>query len=89
MVATYLAERLNIVNVLQTNIVEMVMADMGLEHFYNYKTFNEPMTDDELIDSFQKHCKKIRGGVNTDINKCFIEGKAVIIEGYGIVIATS
>lgn len=26
----------------------------------------------------------IRKGVNTDISKCFNEGKAVVIEGYGI-----
>lgn len=84
MIATYLAERLNIVNVLQTNIVETVMTDLGLDHFYNYKTFNENMSEEELISSYQEHCRKIRKGVNTDINKCFIEGKAVIIEGYGV-----
>lgn len=84
MISTYLAERLNISNVLQTNIVEMVMTDMGLDHFYNYKAFNEELQEEDLISSFQTHCKKIRKGVSTDINKCFIEGKAVIIEGYAI-----
>ncbi|EGC39490.1 hypothetical protein DICPUDRAFT_74916 [Dictyostelium purpureum] len=43
--------------------------------FKNYKT------KEELISEFKKECVMIRHGVDTDIEKCFEEGKAIIIEG--------
>lgn len=34
-----------------------------------------------LIEEYKKECFMIREGVDTDIQKCFEEGKAIIIEG--------
>ncbi|CAD8186784.1 unnamed protein product [Paramecium octaurelia] len=74
LLANNLAERLNISNVLQTDIVEMVMRSINPEQF-NYDG------NEDFITKFKKNCRLIRRGVSTDISKCLSEGKAVIIEG--------
>lgn len=36
------------------------------------------------MDAYKKECVMIRDGVDTDIEKCFEEGKAIIIEGHNL-----
>ncbi|CAD8152012.1 unnamed protein product [Paramecium octaurelia] len=74
LLANYLAERLNISNVLHTDIVEMVMRSINPEQF----TYDE---NQDFITKFKKNCRLIRRGISTDISKFLSEGKAVIIEG--------
>ena len=38
-------------------------------------------TDEEIIASYVKMCRHVRKGCNFDIQKCFIDGKPLIIEG--------
>lgn len=81
-IATHLAERMNISNVLQTDIVESVMNRMYPELFTeNLKTGEYP-SKEALLAAYQKRCKLVRRGANTDIHKCLVEGKPLIIEGF-------
>ncbi|KAM9953688.1 hypothetical protein ACTFIR_008779 [Dictyostelium discoideum] len=43
--------------------------------------FKNHKSKEELLTEFKKECIMIRHGVDTDIEKCFEEGKAIIIEG--------
>lgn len=38
-------------------------------------------SDEEIIQEYQKTCRYIRKGCNFDIQKCFIDGKPLIVEG--------
>ena len=77
LISTILADKLNISNVLSTKIVWMVMKNLDNKYFTNYKNLSECKNDYD----FDKYCKVVRRGCNTDIKKCLVEGKAVIIEG--------
>ncbi|GAM21049.1 hypothetical protein SAMD00019534_042240 [Acytostelium subglobosum LB1] len=91
--ATQLAERLNLSTVLQTTLVQDLMDTIIRE--FNPTTgsdlfgmpsdppivFKNYSTKEELLTDFKKECYMIRHGVDTDIEKCFEEGKAIIIEG--------
>lgn len=78
--ATYLAERMNISNVLQTEIVEMIMKKIDKNLIPEENKASLIQTHSEILE-FEKHCRLVRKGVNIDIVKCLNEGKPVIIEG--------
>ena len=78
--ATYLAERMNISNVLQTEIVELIMKKLD-KNLIPEENKNSLIQSPPEILEFEKHCKLVRRGVNIDIMKCLNEGKPVIIEG--------
>ncbi len=85
-IATKLSERMNISNVLQTKVISDVMG--YINDNYSVKPFymNEDITTEvELIEHYLAECKIIRKGTNYDIQKAFLEGKALIIEGHHIV----
>lgn len=78
--ATYLAERMNISNVLQTEIVELIMKKLDKNLIPTENKSSLIQSSAEILE-FEKHCKLVRKGVNIDIMKCLNEGKPVIIEG--------
>ena len=78
--ATYLAERMNISNVLQTEIVEMIMKKIDKNLIPEGNQASLIHSHSEILE-FEKHCRLVRKGVNIDIMKCLNEGKPVIIEG--------
>ena len=39
------------------------------------------LTEEEIITNYRKMCRHVRKGCNFDIQKCFIDGKPLIIEG--------
>jgi 2-phosphoglycerate kinase len=41
----------------------------------------EEKSDDEIIKEYVKVCRNVRKGCNFDIQKCFVDGKPLIIEG--------
>ena len=85
-IATKLSERMNISNVLQTKIISDVMA--SLDQDYSFRPFwidENIVSDEQLINSYEKESKIIRKGVNYDIQKVMIEGKALIIEGHHVI----
>ncbi|KYR02624.1 hypothetical protein DLAC_00072 [Tieghemostelium lacteum] len=95
--ATQLAERLNLSTVLQTTLVHDLMHNIikefqsdqqqsGGSNMFGMPSdppivFKNFKNKEELIQEFKKECAMIRHGVDTDVEKCFEEGKAIIIEG--------
>lgn len=79
-IANALAERLNVSNVLQGDIVEIVMREIESRYFAQLETI-EDENDHRLVQNYTRICRIIRKGVSNDIQKCLTEGKPVIIEG--------
>jgi len=73
---------MNISNVLQTDIIESVMSRMYPELFEENLKTGDYNSKEKLLDEYQKRCKLVRRGANTDIHKCLVEGKPLIIEGF-------
>ncbi|ORY66896.1 hypothetical protein LY90DRAFT_667826 [Neocallimastix californiae] len=80
--ATKLAERLNLPNIVKTDYVYDLMCSI----------FNVPEEDrepiwyrncstDELLEKYEKNCELVKKGLEADIKKAFTEGKSIIIEG--------
>jgi len=92
--ATQLAERLNLSTVLQTNLVHdlmyTIMRDLSPAVSSPYpppsdvSLFYRDLDAPTLLEEYKKECHMIRQGVDTDIEKCFEEGKAIIIEGHNL-----
>jgi 2-phosphoglycerate kinase len=88
-IATKLSERMNISNMLQTKTISDVMG--FLDNNYDNHTFkpfymDDTITSDEdLIKIYENESRIIRKGANFDIQKGFLEGKALIIEGHHII----
>ena len=84
MIATHLAERMSISNVLQTEIIENVMQNLFPELFNDNFKFDRYENEEELISNYEQRCKITRRGANTDMNKALSEGKPLIVEGYTV-----
>lgn len=85
-IATKLSERMNISNVLQTKIISDVM--VYLTEYQNKKPFwmdENITTDEELLRLYEAESRLIRKGANYDIQKGFLDGKALIIEGHHVI----
>jgi len=92
--ATQLAERLNLSTVLQTNLVYdlmyTIMKDLPPSVGSPYPPASDipllyrDMDAPTMIKEYRRECMMIRDGIDTDIEKCFEEGKAIIIEGYNL-----
>ncbi|KAL4456189.1 hypothetical protein ABPG74_014150 [Tetrahymena malaccensis] len=80
-IANQLADKMNISNVLQTDIISCVMEMMHVgDSKQNH--WNDMNIDlDETIKRYEQRCYQVRKGANTDIQKCLSQGKPVIIEG--------
>jgi hypothetical protein len=84
LIATHLAERMSISNVLPTELMEGVMKIMYPDMFQEDFKFKEFNSDEELLKEYQERCILGRRGANSDIHKGISEGKHVIIEGYTV-----
>eukprot|EP00002_Diphylleia_rotans_P000877 TRINITY_DN10473_c0_g1_i3.p1 TRINITY_DN10473_c0_g1~~TRINITY_DN10473_c0_g1_i3.p1 ORF type:complete len:404 (+),score=74.65 TRINITY_DN10473_c0_g1_i3:84-1295(+) len=91
--ATQLAERLNLPSVLQTRLIYEIMHHSSQcfneVPLYLRKVFSSSDSlvdhdskEKQLIDCFRNECALIRTGVNGDIEKCLMEGKSIIVEGF-------
>ncbi|RLN96938.1 hypothetical protein BBJ28_00016150 [Nothophytophthora sp. Chile5] len=78
-----LADRLNLSSVLQTDLIFELMCNFSGQEKTSYVTSVFP-SKDELISEYQKECKVVRKGVESDIDKCLKDGKSLIIEGFHI-----
>ncbi|MCO5588947.1 hypothetical protein L7F22_042910 [Adiantum nelumboides] len=81
-VATQLAQRLNLPNVLQTDMVyELIRtstdAPLPAEPFWE----REFQSQEDLVTEFARECRILRKGLNGDLKKAMKDGKPIIIEG--------
>ncbi|WVZ56944.1 hypothetical protein U9M48_007405 [Paspalum notatum var. saurae] len=81
-IATQLAQRLNLPNVLQTDMVYELLrtsTDAPLTSVPVWaRYFNSP---EELITEFCRECRVVRKGLAGDLKKAMKDGKPIIIEG--------
>ncbi|XP_062210506.1 uncharacterized protein LOC133912004 isoform X2 [Phragmites australis] len=81
-IATQLAQRLNLPNVLQTEMVYELLrtsTDAPLTSVPVWaRDFNSP---EELITEFCRECRVVRKGLAGDLKKAMKDGKPIIIEG--------
>ncbi|ORX83545.1 hypothetical protein BCR32DRAFT_291945 [Anaeromyces robustus] len=80
--ATKLAERLNLPNIVKTDAVYDLMCSI----FKISEEDREPIwyknySTDELLEKYENDCKLVKRGLEADIKKAFTEGKSIIIEG--------
>ncbi|KAK1305811.1 hypothetical protein QJS10_CPA10g00893 [Acorus calamus] len=84
-IATQLAQRLNLPNVLQTDMVyELLRTSTDAPLVSNpvwARDFNSP---EELITEFCRECRIVRKGLAGDLKKAMKDGKPIIIEGIHI-----
>lgn len=89
-IATKLSERMNISNMLQTKTISDVMGylDDDIGNYQDVKPFymdDTVTSDEELIKRYENESRIIRKGANFDIQKGYMDGKALIIEGHHII----
>ncbi|KAK8690567.1 hypothetical protein V6N13_074099 [Hibiscus sabdariffa] len=81
-IATQLAQRLNLPNVLQTDMVYELLrtatdAPLGSTPVWE----RDFISSEELITEFCQECRIVRKGLNGDLKKAMKDGKPIIIEG--------
>jgi len=81
-VATRLGERLNMTNVLQTDLTrDLLQLGSGLLSPTPlwFRSFD---SDDDVLNEYRKECRAVRSGMDLDVAKCCDDGKALILEGF-------
>lgn len=85
--ATQLAQRLNLPNVLQTDMVYELLRT-ATDHLNSAALAPMPVwardfaSSEELITEFCRECRIVRKGLDGDLKKAMKDGKPVIIEGF-------
>ncbi|KAL0480922.1 2-phosphoglycerate kinase [Acrasis kona] len=79
--ATQLGERLNIPNVLQTDLVLDLVSSLNTSAPSIPVWFKQHQSKHSYLEQYKKECIFMRDALDGDINKCLEEGKAIIIEG--------
>ncbi|GFY84284.1 P-loop containing nucleoside triphosphate hydrolases superfamily protein [Actinidia rufa] len=81
-IATQLAQRLNLPNVLQTEMVyELLRTATDAPLAYSPVWAQEFSSSEELITEFCRECRIVRKGLAGDLKKAMKDGKPIIIEG--------
>lgn len=81
-VATQLAQRLNLPNVLQTDMVyELIRTSTDAPLTSTPVWEREFSTPEELVTEFARECRIVRKGLDGDLKKAMKDGKPIIIEG--------
>jgi len=79
--ATQLAERLNLPSVLQTDLVHEMMAALSTD-LTGIPIWGRPfISAEQTVADWKRECAIIRKGLEGDIRKAFEDGKPIIIEG--------
>ncbi|KAG0631893.1 hypothetical protein M758_1G287600 [Ceratodon purpureus] len=85
--ATQLAQRLNLPNVLQTDMVYELLRT-ATDHLNSAALSPTPVwardfaSPEELVTEFCRECRIVRKGLDGDLKKAMKDGKPVIIEGF-------
>ncbi|OMO94884.1 hypothetical protein CCACVL1_05727 [Corchorus capsularis] len=81
-IATQLAQRLNLPNVLQTDMVyELLRTSTDAPLASTPVWARDFSSSEELITEFCRECRIVRKGLNGDLKKAMKDGKPIIIEG--------
>ncbi|TXG70643.1 hypothetical protein EZV62_005578 [Acer yangbiense] len=81
-IATQLAQRLNLPNVLQTEMVYELLRTSTDAPLASAPVWARKFSSqEELVTEFVRECRIVRKGLNGDLRKAMKDGKSVIIEG--------
>ncbi|KAK4285147.1 hypothetical protein QN277_001885 [Acacia crassicarpa] len=81
-IATQLAQRLNLPNVLQTDMVyELLRTSTDAPLASTPVWYRDFSSSEELITEFCRECRVVRKGLAGDLKKAMKDGKPIIIEG--------
>lgn len=81
-IATQLAQRLNLPNVLQTDMVyELLRTSTDAPLASSHVWARDFSSSEELITEFCRECRIVRKGLAGDLKKAMKDGKPIIIEG--------
>ncbi|XP_039046857.1 uncharacterized protein LOC120187149, partial [Hibiscus syriacus] len=80
-IATLLAQRLNLPNVLQTDMVYELLRTATDAPLASTPVWAQNFSSPELITEFCRECRIVRKGLNGDLKKAMKDGKPIIIEG--------
>ncbi|XWS47679.1 hypothetical protein CRYUN_Cryun13aG0004700 [Craigia yunnanensis] len=81
-IATQLAQRLNLPNVLQTDMVYELLRTSTDAPLASTPVWERDFSSsEELITEFCRECRIVRKGLNGDLKKAMKDGKPIIIEG--------
>ncbi|KAE8720185.1 P-loop containing nucleoside triphosphate hydrolases superfamily protein isoform 2 [Hibiscus syriacus] len=80
-IATLLAQRLNLPNVLQTDMVYELLRTATDTPLASTPVWARNFSSSELITEFCRECRIVRKGLNGDLKKAMKDGKPIIIEG--------
>ncbi|XP_016737474.1 uncharacterized protein [Gossypium hirsutum] len=81
-IATQLAQRLNLPNVLQTDMVYELLRTATDAPLASTPVWERDFSSsEELITEFCRECRIVRKGLNGDLKKAMKDGKPIIIEG--------
>ncbi|EFN54896.1 hypothetical protein CHLNCDRAFT_8887, partial [Chlorella variabilis] len=83
--AQQLASRLNLPNVLQTDVLYELLRGSGAGDLPAEPLWRRPLAPGaSLVPEFQRECATIRRALDGDLCKCIRDGKSIIIEGLHI-----
>ena len=81
--AQLLSHRIHLPNVLRTDALEDMLRHHPEAHMSQPSSiWDTSLTQQECLDIFQKDCKVIRKAIQGDLEKAFVDGKSIIIEGF-------
>ncbi|TYH80469.1 hypothetical protein ES332_D03G134300v1 [Gossypium tomentosum] len=81
-IATQLAQRLNLPNVLQTDMVYELLRTATDAPLASTPVWERDFSSsEELVTEFCRECRIVRKGLNGDLKKAMKDGKPIIIEG--------
>eukprot|EP00803_Ostreobium_quekettii_P010751 evm.model.scf_186.13 EVM.evm.TU.scf_186.13 scf_186:101302-105734(-) len=80
--AQQLAARLNLPNVVQTDLVYQLLRSNGDSPVHSLPVWKRSdLTQAEVITEFRRECWVVRKGVDGEVKKALKEGKSIILEG--------
>mmetsp|Transcript_20455 Transcript_20455/g.61589 ORF Transcript_20455/g.61589 Transcript_20455/m.61589 type:complete len:709 (-) Transcript_20455:317-2443(-) len=79
--AQQLAARLNMPNVLQTDIIYEMLRESGRTALEPTPLWLRRLPPDQLIAEYLRECAIVRRGINSDLDKVLKDGKSFIMEG--------
>ncbi|GBG60787.1 hypothetical protein CBR_g12525 [Chara braunii] len=83
-IATQLAQRLNLPNVLQTDMIYELLRTAEDSPLHPEPVWARNLSPEEVLSEFCRECRVVRKGLEGDLAKSMREGKPIIIEGVQI-----
>jgi len=82
-IAQLLSQRIHLPNVLRTDALEDMLRHHPEAHMSQPSSIWDcSLTQQECLHIFQKDCQVVRKAIQGDLEKAFVDGKSIIVEGF-------